>query len=70
MITDKRLGMFCDKCKKVVIVEEGERILKLINLECSATFFRDDTAKLTTETQLCPKCSKEFNSWLNPKEAG
>ena len=71
MMTGKKLGVFCDKCKKVVILEEGERILKLINLEYIATYLEDDEkAKLKMELTLCPECSDKFTSWLNKSEAG
>ena len=70
MMTDKKLGVFCDKCKKVVILEEGEHVLKLINLEFVATYFVDNKAKLKTELSLCPECSKKFALWLNQIEEG
>jgi len=70
MMTDKKLGVFCDKCKRIVILEEGERILKLINLESVATHFEDGKAKLTMELTLCPECSDKFTSWLNKSEEG
>ena len=70
MTSDKKLGVFCDKCKKIVIVEEGERVLKLIHLECVATFFKDGKSILKTELSLCPECGKKFTSWLNQKEEG
>lgn len=70
MTTDKRLGVFCDKCKKVVLLEEGDHILKLINLECVATFFVEGRTKLKTELTFCPECSNKFKSWLNQNEEG
>ena len=70
MMTDKKLGVFCDKCKKIVILEEGDHVLKLINLECIATYFENEKSKLKTELTLCPECSKKFTSWLNQTEEG